>query len=102
MVQTHWLVASPTRSISCSDENICKKHSREICQRDPKRGGSLPFSREDMKWSLGVVRSYAFNVTKRTTGKTFLALFPYSNLIHHRHGGTSWTTLYVDRSAPRI
>jgi len=80
------------------EENICKKHSREICQRDPKRAGSLPFSREDMKWSLGVVRSYAFWVTKRTTRKRFLALFPFSALVHHRHGAGGNCTLELDNS----
>ena len=80
------------------EENICKKHSREICQRDPSRAGSLPFSREDMKWSLGVVRSYAFWVTKRTTRRRFLALFPYSALVHHRQGAGGNCTLELDNS----
>ena len=77
-------------------DKICQKHSSELCLRDPNNLGSQRLSRDDMKWALQIVRSYAVRVYKVTTRKSFLALVPFVDMIGHRTGAGGNVTLGLD------
>jgi hypothetical protein len=79
-------------------ENICKKHSANLCKRNPDRPGSVHLDRGDMKWALSVVRNYAIQVKKQSTGKLFLALVPFLDLMVHRKGSGGEIALQLDNS----
>ena len=54
-------------------------------------------------WSRDVgialqVRSFAFNLTKRTSGRSFLSLVPYGNLLMHRRGAGGRAVLELDNT----
>lgn len=53
-------------------------------------------SRRNARWALWVVRQHAVTLQKITTGKKFLALVPYANLIAHRPGAGGAATLHLD------
>ena len=44
------------------------------------------------------VRSFAFNLTKRTSKSSFLALVPYGNLLQHSHGVGGSAILELDNT----
>jgi hypothetical protein len=79
-------------------ENICKKHERSLCSRDTSRPGARPLNTDDFKWALGIVRTFAFNVTKRAGGRNFLALIPFADMLKHKRGGGGKCYLELDNS----
>jgi hypothetical protein len=50
------------------NEELCSKHTGKAC--------NFGRTRKEFRWALGVVRSFAFNLTKRTSGASFLSLVP--------------------------
>ena len=65
-------------------------------------GRSVPetgsFTRDDLRWAIGVVRSRAVWITRRTTGAKFLALVPFLDLMPHHPDAGGEATLELDNS----
>ena len=79
--------ADATRAAEDIQYGICLQAS-DLCKRRPGEVGSGTHTRDDFRWALGVVRSRAVWVRKRTTGAAFLALVPFLDLVpHHPRAG---------------
>jgi len=72
------------------NEELCNKHTGKAC--------NFGKTRKEFRWALGVVRSFAFNLTKRTSGKSFLSLVPYGNLLMHKRGVGGRAVLELDNT----
>ena len=72
------------------NEELCNKHTGKAC--------NFGRTRKEFRWALGVVRSFAFNLTKRTSGKSFLSLVPYGNLLSHARGAGGKAVLELDNT----
>ena len=70
------------------NKELCRMHKPEAC--------NFGKTRKDMRWALGVVRRFSFNLTKSTSGKPFLSLVPYGNLLRHRAGAGGACVLGLD------
>ena len=79
--------ADATRAASEIQYSFCLQAS-DMCARQPGEVGSGTHTRDEFRWALGVVRSRAVWVRKRTTGAAFLALVPFLDLLpHHPRAG---------------
>ena len=94
--------ADATRAAEDIQYGICLQAS-DLCKRRPGEVGSGTHTRDDFRWALGVVRSRAVWVRKRTTGAAFLALVPFLDLVPHhaRAGGEAVLELDSAVSSPR-
>ena len=72
------------------NEELCNKHTGKAC--------NFGRTRKEFRWALGVVRSFAFNLTKRTSGRSFLSLVPYGNLLMHQRGVGGQAVLELDNT----
>ena len=89
--------ADAVDTVSALSSTLCVR-AQPLCQKEPGKAGSGYHTRDDMRWALGVVRSRATWVSRRTTGSKFLALVPFLDLVpHHPRAGGS-TTLELDTS----
>jgi hypothetical protein len=76
---------------------ICSR-AQSLCHRSPGRHQGGSFTRDDLRWSMGVVRSRAVWITRRTTGQKFLALVPFLDLMPHHPDAGGGATLELDNS----
>ena len=86
--------ADAVDTVSALSSTLCVR-AAPLCQKEPGKAASGFHTRDDVRWALGVVRSRAVWVSRRTTGSTFLALVPFLDLVPHhpRAGGrprSSW------------
>lgn len=89
--------ADAVDTVSALSSTLCVR-AAPLCQKEPGKAASGFHTRDDVRWALGVVRSRAVWVSRRTTGSTFLALVPFLDLVpHHPRAGGS-TTLELDTS----
>lgn len=72
--------------------------ARSLCHRNPGRHQAGSFTRDDLRWAMGVVRSRAVWITRRTTGQKFLALVPLLDLMPHHPDAGGEATLELDNS----
>jgi hypothetical protein len=72
--------------------------NEELCNRHIGKACNFGRTRKEFRWALGVVRSFAFNLTKRTSGKSFLSLVPYGNLLAHKRGAGGRAVLELDNT----
>lgn len=72
------------------NHELCDKHFGKAC--------NFGKTRKEYRWALQVVRSFAFNLTKRTSKSSFLALVPYGNLLQHSHGAGGSAILELDNT----
>lgn len=72
--------------------------NHELCDRHFGKACNFGKTRKEYRWALQVVRSFAFNLTKRTSKSSFLALVPYGNLLEHRHGVGGQALLELDNT----
>jgi hypothetical protein len=70
------------------NKDLCRMHNPEAC--------NFGKTRKDMRWALGVVRRFSFNLTKSTSGRPFLSLVPYGNLLRHRDNAGGSCVLGLD------
>ena len=70
------------------NKELCRMHKPEAC--------NFGRTRKDLRWALGVVRRFSFNLTKSTSGRPFLSLVPYGNLLRHRAGAGGACVLGLD------
>ncbi len=76
-------------------KGICSRAGR-LCHRVPSDFAGGFFNRDDVRWALGVVRSRAVYITRRTTGTRFLALVPMMDLAPHHHDAGGEAALELD------
>ena len=72
------------RSRLVLNERICTRAASVRPSIHPSTQGKIcnfGKTRKDYRWALGAVRRFAFNLTKRTSGRSFLALVPYVGLL---------------------